>query len=96
MNPRSKEGTGTLFPIVGIGASAGGLEPLEEMFTHLPTDVEMAIIIIVHSDPSHETLLPTILASLSTKQKKAAALSRNVCTFAPQILSLLSSRGNSA
>src|SRR5687767_10771717 len=57
MNP-----VGTLFPVVGIGASAGGLEPLEELFSSLSPEIEMAFIVIVHSDPSHETLLPTILA----------------------------------
>jgi len=53
---------GNLFPIVGIGASAGGLEPLEALFSNLSSEVEMAFIVIVHSDPSHETLLPAILA----------------------------------
>lgn len=53
---------GNLFPVVGIGASAGGLEPLEEIFSHLAEDVEMSVIVLVHSDPAHETLLPEILS----------------------------------
>lgn len=54
-----------LFPVVGIGASAGGLEPLEELFGNLPREIDMAFIIVVHSDPSHETLLPAILSRRS-------------------------------
>ncbi len=61
-NPVGNRQEGFHFQVVGIGASAGGLEPLEELFTNLSPDLEMAFIVIVHSDPSHETLLPGILA----------------------------------
>ena len=36
------------FPIVGIGASAGGLESLERLFSHLPTDTGMAFVLVQH------------------------------------------------
>ncbi|MCX6309237.1 MAG: hypothetical protein NTY32_10560, partial [Bacteroidia bacterium] len=36
------------FPIVGIGASAGGLEALELFFTNLPEDNGMAFVVIQH------------------------------------------------
>lgn len=51
-----------LFHIAGIGASAGGLEALEELFKNLPADLEMALVVVQHTDPTHETLLPEILA----------------------------------
>lgn len=57
----SSEESEPLFPVVGIGASAGGLEPLEELFGNLSPETGMAFVIVVHSDPSHETLLPAIL-----------------------------------
>ena len=49
------------FPVVGIGASAGGLEPLEMLVGRLGQD-GMAYIIQQHLSPEHESLLPDILA----------------------------------
>ena len=39
------------FPVVGIGASAGGLEALRQLFAHIPDDTGMAFIVIQHLDP---------------------------------------------
>jgi two-component system CheB/CheR fusion protein len=47
--------------IVGIGASAGGLEALEEFFGNLPADTGMAFVVIQHLDPNHKGLLPELL-----------------------------------
>ena len=47
--------------VVGIGASAGGLEALVELFGALPA-TGMAFIVVQHLDPTHESLLPEILA----------------------------------
>jgi two-component system, chemotaxis family, CheB/CheR fusion protein len=49
------------FPIVGIGSSAGGLEALEEFFSHLPPDPQIAFVVVSHQHPSHASLLPEIL-----------------------------------
>ena len=49
------------FYIVGIGASAGGLEAFKELLSHLPVDTGMAFVIIQHLSPQHESLLPVIL-----------------------------------
>ncbi len=49
------------FPIVGIGSSAGGLEALEEFFSHLPPDPQIAFAVVSHQHPSHASLLPEIL-----------------------------------
>jgi two-component system CheB/CheR fusion protein len=46
---------------VGIGASAGGLEALEKFFAHLPTDTDMAYVVVQHTSPEHKTLLGTLL-----------------------------------
>ena len=50
------------FPIVGIGASAGGLEALEVLLTHLPNETGMAFVLVQHLDPGHPSLMPELLA----------------------------------
>jgi two-component system, chemotaxis family, CheB/CheR fusion protein len=50
------------FPVVGIGASAGGLEAFRQLLSHLPTDTGMAFVLIQHLDPKHKSLLREILA----------------------------------
>ncbi len=54
------------FPIVCIGASAGGLEALTSLLEELPPDTGLAFVIIQHLDPLHKSLLPDLLAR-STK-----------------------------
>jgi two-component system CheB/CheR fusion protein len=48
-------------PIVGIGASAGGLEAFEIFFHACPADNGMAYVLVPHLDPGHESLLTEIL-----------------------------------
>ncbi|MEG4008990.1 chemotaxis protein CheB [Microcoleus sp. Pol11C1] len=50
-----------LFPVVGIGASAGGLEAFTELLRHLPIDTGMAFVIIQHMLPTQESVLSEIL-----------------------------------
>jgi len=54
------------FPIVGIGASAGGLEAFEQFFHHTPVDSDMAFVLVPHLDPSHASLLTEILQRVTT------------------------------
>jgi two-component system, chemotaxis family, CheB/CheR fusion protein len=51
------------FPIVGIGASAGGLKALETFFAHLPMDgdMKMAFVLVQHLHPAHKSLLCDLL-----------------------------------
>ena len=56
---------GNPFPIVGIGASAGGLEAFGQLLSALPPDTGMAFVLVQHLDPVHESLLPELLASRS-------------------------------
>ena len=53
---------GTPFPIVGVGASAGGLEAFLELLRHLPADTGMGFVLVQHLDPQHESALPSLLA----------------------------------
>jgi two-component system CheB/CheR fusion protein len=49
------------FPIVGIGASAGGLEALEQFLSHVPNRSGMAFVVIQHLDPTHKGALAELL-----------------------------------
>lgn len=51
-----------LFPIVGIGASAGGLEAFTQLLKHLPINTGMGFVLIQHLSPDHKSLLSEILA----------------------------------
>src|SRR6266516_442628 len=54
--------------IVGLGASAGGLEALEDFFHHLPADSGVGFCLMAHLDPTHKPLL-TELLQRSTQMK---------------------------
>ena len=49
------------FPVVGIGASAGGLKAFEEFFSAMPADSGMAFILISHLDPAQISILPELI-----------------------------------
>jgi two-component system CheB/CheR fusion protein len=49
------------FPIVGLGASAGGLEAFEQFFRNVPSESGMAFVLVQHLDPSHSSILTEIL-----------------------------------
>ncbi|HEY8101139.1 MAG TPA: chemotaxis protein CheB [Burkholderiaceae bacterium] len=48
-------------PIVGIGASAGGLEALEHFLTNMPSETGIAFVVIQHLDPTQKGMLPELL-----------------------------------
>jgi two-component system, chemotaxis family, CheB/CheR fusion protein len=54
-----------LFPIVGIGASAGGLEAFSELLRSLPQKTGMAFVLVQHLDPTHSSDLREILARIT-------------------------------
>ncbi len=54
-------GKSSNFPIVGIGASAGGLEALEAFLANVPEESGMAFVIIQHLDPTHKGVLVELL-----------------------------------
>jgi len=65
MNPEQPPKTDAPFPVVGIAASAGGLEAFTELIRHLPTDTGMAFVLIQHLSPDHESLLSEILGRVT-------------------------------
>jgi two-component system, chemotaxis family, CheB/CheR fusion protein len=51
------------FAVVGIGASAGGLEAFTDLLRYLPADTGMAFVLVQHLDPRHESILAELLSS---------------------------------
>ena len=45
------------FPIVGVGASAGGLEAFTQLLKALPSRTGMVYVLVQHLDPTHESAL---------------------------------------
>ncbi|MEW9583540.1 CheR family methyltransferase [Paraburkholderia sp. DGU8] len=67
-DPAAEDRTGALpgasaldFPIVGMGASAGGVQALVRFFEHMPRDPGMAFVIVLHLSPSHESQADSVL-----------------------------------
>jgi two-component system, chemotaxis family, CheB/CheR fusion protein len=58
---KNKELSANLFPVVGVGASAGGLEAFKRLIRAIPEDSGVAYILVQHLEPSHESLLVDIL-----------------------------------
>ena len=52
-------------PIVGIGASAGGLEAFTQLLRALPQDTGMAFVLVQHLDASHESMLVKLLSGVT-------------------------------
>lgn len=50
------------FPVVGIGASAGGLEAITDLLSNISADNGMALLVVQHLDPDHPSMLTAILA----------------------------------
>lgn len=48
--------------VVGVGASAGGLQPLEEFFQHMPADTGLAFVVVQHLSPDFKSLMRELLA----------------------------------
>ncbi|MGA3241749.1 MAG: chemotaxis protein CheB [Bryobacteraceae bacterium] len=58
----SPEAAGAGVPVVGIGASAGGLEVFKRLLSDLPGDTGFAIVFVQHLDPNHQSMLAEILS----------------------------------
>ncbi|MCP4157999.1 MAG: chemotaxis protein CheB, partial [bacterium] len=58
----------TAFYIIGIGASAGGLDSFEKFFTHIPSDSGMAFVLFQHIAPDHKSMLPDLLKKFTSME----------------------------
>jgi len=68
---RGDPGAGAAFLIVGIGASAGGLEAFTQLLKDLPLDTGMAFVLVQHLDPRHESALTQILSRATSMDELA-------------------------
>lgn len=85
------------FPVVGIGASAGGLEALQQLLGSLPADTGMAFVLVQHLDPKHESLSAEILSRATPmplkEAKEGVRVERNHVYIIPPNTALRISRG---
>ena len=65
--PASKAGSEAAisFPIVGVGASAGGLEAFRRLLGALPSNTGMAYVLVQHLDPNHQSILAELLSEVT-------------------------------
>lgn len=56
------------FPVVGIGASAGGIQALLSFFEVMPVDCGMAFVVVIHLSPEHQSHLDQILQRVTRLQ----------------------------
>ena len=61
MTPTRKVLSDNLFPVVGVGASAGGLAAFRQLLGAIPEKSGLAWVLVQHLDPNHESMLPELL-----------------------------------
>ncbi len=59
------DGKGLKFPLVGVGASAGGVEAFTDLLSHLPADPGLAFVLVQHLSPVHVSILAEVLGRVS-------------------------------
>ncbi len=64
-SPALPEGSALAIPIIGVGASAGGLHALELFFAQVPAHSGAAYVVVQHLDPDKDSLLPELLQRVS-------------------------------
>jgi two-component system, chemotaxis family, CheB/CheR fusion protein len=62
INGTSEQSNSNEHYIIGIGASAGGLEPITEFFDSMPEDTNLSFVIVQHLSPDHKSLMGELLA----------------------------------
>ena len=87
-----------LFPIVGIGASAGGLEAFQQLLDNLPSDTGMAFVLVQHLAPGHKSILAELLSGSTrmpvtqVEQEGTAVQANHVYVIAPNTVMTISNR----
>ena len=65
IDDKPKQLSENLFPVVGVGASAGGLEAFKQLLRAIPENSGLAYILVQHLDPFHESILAEILQKVT-------------------------------
>jgi two-component system CheB/CheR fusion protein len=85
------------FPVVGVGASTGGLEAFSQILRALPADLGMAFVFLQHAEPAQGSMLVEILSHASSMQvqeaQDGATLKPNTVYVIPPGASMLVSGG---
>ena len=84
LKQQNKSTKGSDFPIIGIGASAGGLETLNIFFSIMPPDSNMAFVVIQHLSPQHKSIMASLLEKhtrMSVKEIKDATSLEPNCVY---------------
>jgi len=79
------------FPIVGIGASAGGLEAFRQLLGELPVDTGMAFVLVQHLDPYHESILAELLSEATSLE--VSEVKGDVCVEPNRVYVIPPSKG---
>nr|WP_151180299.1 chemotaxis protein CheB [Hypericibacter terrae] len=72
-SPRASATESAKFLIVGLGASAGGLDACRKLLSEMPAKTGMAFILVQHLDPSHESMMAELLAGHTSMTVRQAA-----------------------
>jgi two-component system, chemotaxis family, CheB/CheR fusion protein len=62
---RTGRATPAVFPVVAVGASAGGLEAVSQLLSHLPAESGIAVVLVQHLAPKHDSSLTMLLSRVS-------------------------------
>ncbi|MEO5681747.1 MAG: PAS domain-containing protein [Chitinophagaceae bacterium] len=65
MKPRLKDFNPAIFPVAGIGASAGGLDAFKQLLKAIPENAGIAWILVQHQHPTYESILPELLQKVT-------------------------------
>lgn len=60
------------FPVVGVGASAGGLDAYRQLLRAMPADTGVAFVFIQHLDPNHESMMAELLSRYTSMPVRQA------------------------
>src|ERR1043165_3493253 len=69
---RGRHNPASQFLVVGMGASAGGLEALEKFFNNAPADAPMAFVLVTHLDPRHASMMTELIGRHTAMPVKQA------------------------
>lgn len=64
-NPTARERSHVKFPVVGLGASAGGLVALKQFLERVPSDTGLSFVVILHLSPEHESVADKVLQTVT-------------------------------
>jgi two-component system CheB/CheR fusion protein len=62
LSRRAPSAGGAVFPVVAIGASAGGPDAVRKLLGSLPVDLQLVVIVVQHLDPTHESMMVDLLS----------------------------------